>query len=157
MNICNIEISNLVEWVIAIGLGIGGWYFASRSTLSQQRQERYNDLIQEFHQFMADFQLNFLPELFAQEDHQFIVQRINTHVKFIYWKAKDIDNLSVKNKIKIFDNVKRAGEEFIDNTLLSKEIETVLMNKDGDEITKNKFLLLAHKFVEDCYIVTKFV
>jgi hypothetical protein len=155
----NIPLSDIIEWLIAIFLGIGGWYVASKSTLIQQKQERYNNLIQEFHQFISDFQLSFLPGLLDQKNNKHIIQQINNHLKFIYWKARDLDGLGIKKRDKIYEKIKKVGEEFNDAALLDIDIENALISgKTNEKIESQKknFLLLANKFVENCYEISKF-
>jgi hypothetical protein len=154
----DIRISNIIEWVIAIFLGIGGWFVATRSALAQQRQDRYNNLIQEFHQFVSDFQLNTLPVLMKQKEDKYTIQKINNHVKFIYWKARDLDLLALNKNERIYEKIRKAGEEFVDSTLLDPYIESALISYNKESLEyKNKFLQLANKFVENCYAISKFM
>ncbi|MDR0506931.1 MAG: hypothetical protein LBH32_08990 [Dysgonamonadaceae bacterium] len=153
------NLSNIVEWIIAIALGIGGWYVAGRSSLSLQRKERYNNLVQDFHQFVSDFHLQVLPEMLKKNEDQYVVQKINNYLKFIYWKARDIDSFILKNDKKIYDKIKTAGEEFVDSALLDHDIETALIaSKNSKKIIeyKNKFFQIANDFVEKCYGISNY-
>jgi len=155
----DIKITNIIEWIIAISLGIVGWFIAIKSTLSQQKKERYNDLIQDFHMFIYDFRFSFLQDLIAESNNKFIIQNINHQIKFIYYKVKDIDSLTKNKKDKIFEKIKRAGEEFTDSALLDPDIENALISVEKNvqiEIQKKNFLQFADKFVETCYSVTGF-
>jgi hypothetical protein len=155
----DIKITNIIEWIIAISLGIIGWFIAIKSTLSQQEKERYNDLIQDFHMFIYNFRFNFLQDLIKENNNKYIIQNINHQIKFIYYKAKDIDSLTRNKKNKIFEKIKKAGEEFADSALLDHDIENALISKEKDtkiEIQKKNFLQFADKFVETCYSVTGF-
>ncbi|GHU15995.1 hypothetical protein FACS1894163_04540 [Spirochaetia bacterium] len=155
----NINLSNIIEWLIAIFLGIGGWYVANRSTLKQQKQERYNNLVQDFHQFISDFQLNVLPNMINQNNDKYVIQRINNYLKFIYWKARDIDSLNHALEKKIYTPIKKVGEDFVDAALLDPNIESALLASSGNKqlaVYKNKFVQLANEFIEKCYEISKF-
>jgi len=155
----DIKITNIIEWVIAISLGILGWFIAIHSTLSQQKKERYNDLIQDFHSFIYNFRFHYLRELIEENNNKYIIQNINRQVKIIYYKAKDLDNLNKKDEQKIYEKIKKAGEEFTDTALLDPDIENALIssNKDNQvEMQINNFYLFADKFLDICYSATEF-
>jgi hypothetical protein len=155
---CDINIVNIIEWIIAIFLGVTGWYIAIRSTLFQQKKERYNDLVHDFHQFIYDFRFNFLREIIVN-NNDFSILNINRQIKFIYYKTKDIDSLTKSKEKKIYEKIKNAGEIFIDSTLLVIEIENSLISKKKNkqiEAQKKIFLQFADRFVETCYSVTGF-
>jgi len=154
-----IKLTNIIEWIIAISLGVLGWFIAIKSTLSQQKKERYNDLIQDFHLFIYNFRFIFLQDIIIKSNNKYIIQNINHQIKFIYYKAKDIDSLTKDNKNKIYEKIKNAGEEFIDSALLAHDIENALISMEKNEQTEaqiNNFLQFAYKFVETCYSVTGF-
>jgi hypothetical protein len=153
----DIKIANIIEWVIVISLAIIGWYIAIKSTLSQQRKERYYNLIQDFHTFIFDFRV-FLNNAVTEKNNKYIVQNINHQIKFIYFKAKDLDSFTRK-KNKKYDSIKKAGEEFTDSALLDLDIENALISTDEsqqDKIHKKNFLQFADKFIETCYSITGF-
>ena len=154
---CDIKLTNIIEWIIAISLGIFGWFIAIRSTLSQQKKERYNNLIQDFHSFLYDFRFIFLQDLITKNKNKYCIQNVNRQIKYIYFKAQNLDALT--NNEKIFEKVKSAGEEFTDSALLDPDIENALISIERNEqvdIQERNFLQFADKFVESCYSLTKF-
>ena len=156
---CDIKITNIIEWIIVISLGIVGWFIAIKSTLSQQKKERYNDLIQDFHLFIYNFRFGFLQDIIVNSNNKYIIQNINHQIKFIYYKAKDIDSLTRDKKKRIYEKIKKAGEEFIDSALLVRDIENALISIKKNKQTEtqiNNFLQFAYKFVETCYSVAGF-
>jgi hypothetical protein len=154
-----IKITDIIEWIIALFLGITGWYIAIRSTLSQQKKERYNDLVQDFHLFIHNFRFVFLQDMIENKNKTYNIQNINHQIKYIYLKAKDIDSLTRNKNKKIYEKIKNAGETFIDSSLLVYNIENALISTENNEqieTQKNNFLQFADKFVETCYSVTVF-
>jgi pyruvate-formate lyase len=152
-----IEITNIIEWLIAILFGIGGWYVAIKSTISQQRKERYNDLIQDFHSFIYEFR-SFLQELVSKKNDKNIIQGINSQIKFIYYKAQNLDRLAKNKDNAIYQKVNKAGEEFYD-LLLDPDIESALISSEENVQTEEKkknLLRFADKFIEVCYSAAKF-
>jgi hypothetical protein len=155
---CDIKITNIIEWIIAIFLGIIGWYVAIKSTLSQQKKERYYDLIQDFHTFIFNFRL-FLHNSIKETNDKYIIQNISHQIKFIYFKSKDLDSFIKNKENKIYDKIKKAGEEFTDSALLDFDIENALISTDESEqvmVHKKNFLQFSDKFVEACYSITGF-
>jgi hypothetical protein len=155
----DINLTNIIEWIIAISLGIGGWYVAIRSTLSQQRKERYNDLVQDFHSFIYNFRFQFLPDLISQDEKKYIIQNINRQIKYIYFKAADVDSLTQNTKNKIYQKIKDTGEIFTDSVLLDSDIENALISSDTNEqieMQRKNFFQFVDKFIEDCYSITRF-
>ena len=155
---CDINLSNIIEWIIALTLGILGWFVAIKSTLSQQKKERYNNLIEDFHSFTYNFRFHYLNELIDRNNKKYIIQDINRQIKIIYFKARDLDSLN-RSKIKIYDKIKKAGEEFVDSALLDRNIEIALIaqkRNEQNEIQINNFQQLMDKFLETCYLSTEF-
>jgi hypothetical protein len=155
----DIQITNIIEWIIAISLGIVGWYVAIRSTLSQQNKERYNTLIQDFHDFIYKFRHTFLPDLILGDNKRYIIHDINSQIKFIYCKARDLDELARNDKKKIFLKIKNIGEKFIDSTLLDSDIENALISSENNEHTefyRKNFYRFVDEFLDGCYSTTRF-
>ena len=155
----DIKIINIIEWLIVLSLGIIGWYIAIRSSLSQQNKERYNNLVQDFHSFVYDFRYTFLEALLVESKDKYVVQNIVRQIKYIYFKAENLDSLVKDKKNKIYEKIKNEGENFIDSALLDPDIEYALIsvkNSKQVEIQKKNFLQFADKFFNNCSSLTKF-
>jgi uncharacterized membrane-anchored protein YjiN (DUF445 family) len=155
----DIRITNIIEWIIVIFLAVFGWYIAIRSTIIQQKKERYNDLIQDFHEFVYKFRYTILPDLLSSNDKKYIIQDINHQIKFIYFKAKNLDSLTKDINNKIEQRIKKAGEDFTDSVLLDHDIEDALISSAGDERSETQrkdFYRFVDKFIGECYSITKF-
>ena len=154
-----IKITHIIEWIITLSLGIIGWYVAIRSTLSQQKKERYNDLVHDFHVFIFNFRYVFLQDLIKGSNNKYNVQNINSQVKYIYYKAKDLDTFIKNKNNRIYEKIKNEGEVFTDSTLLDPGIENALISNKKNkhiDVQKKNFLMFADIFFEKCYSLSKF-